>query len=73
MSSFYLTLAGLCLITLTCALVYSRKHPVKREFATGFFFTLVTFFVAVDPGQRDRLVWMLIALTGYHLYLFVKH
>jgi hypothetical protein len=72
MPSVQVILAVLCLVTLVLGMVYARKHPVKREFAAGFLFTLATFFVAVDPSQHTRLIWMLIALTGYHLYLFVK-
>lgn len=54
------------------ALVFARKHPVKREFAAICLFTLLTFFVAIDPNQKSRLMFILTLLTGVSIYLILK-
>lgn len=68
--NFYKFLFILSFLYLCVALFVARKYPTKRDFAACFFFTLITFFIAVDPSQKIRLMVMLAILTAYKLIIF---
>lgn len=72
MNHFYIFLAALSLLYLAFVLLRVRKQPVKRDFANAYFFTLVTFFIAIHPSQLFTLSLLLTILTLYHVYILVK-
>ncbi|ACV58544.1 hypothetical protein Aaci_1524 [Alicyclobacillus acidocaldarius subsp. acidocaldarius DSM 446] len=72
MNTFYIFLGVLSGLFLIFSLVVARKKPVKRDFANSFFFTLVTFFIAVHPTQLFTLSILLVVLTLYNVYIILK-
>lgn len=70
---FYLGLTILAISHLGVSFFIARKHPLKRQFASSFFFTLITFYIAVDPQyNKNNLLLLLIALTAHNIYIILK-
>ncbi|KLU64186.1 hypothetical protein DEAC_c38190 [Desulfosporosinus acididurans] len=72
--SFYIYLISISLLYLCIGIILTRRESrksIKRGFVCSYFFTLLTFFVAVDSSFRkySYLVVMITSLTLYNIYL----
>lgn len=72
MNHFYIFLSVLIGLFFVFSIFFARKKPVKREFATGFLVTLLTFFLAFHPDQWGRIIFILLVNTVYTVYIILK-
>lgn len=70
--NYYLFLSIISITYFFIVLIAVEKKTMKREFAGGFVFVLMVFFAALDPNQKNMLMFLIFVLTVYNVYLIFK-